>query len=87
MAKRTFYVTRDMRNPTGYGTRMLKAGDQIDLTGPQAKLFRALGAVSPSPPQTITSLARPDADGSGNLVQSTPAAPRTQRKRTARRKK
>ena len=80
MATRTFYATRDMKNPTGYGTRMLKAGDPVDLTGPQARLYRAIGAVSPTKP-TRAELAQAEA-----VVTTETVAPKP-RKRTARRKK
>lgn len=80
MAIKTFYATKDMRHPT-YRTRMLRAGDPVELDGPNGRLFTAIGAVSEEAPRT---LARPDADGSGNVVRSTRAAPA--RKPAAKRK-
>lgn len=41
MANRTMHVTKPLR----YRTRMLQAGDQIELDGPKARLFQALGVV------------------------------------------
>lgn len=90
MVTRTFYATRDMKNPTGYGTRMLKAGDPVDLNGPQAKLFRALGAVSPKKP-TRTELAAPRIEAAvvpAITTETVPPKPKAPaRKRTTRRKK
>jgi len=39
MARTKLTVTRDMR----YGTRMLSAGDPVDLDGPKSRLFQAMG--------------------------------------------
>jgi len=87
MATKTFYATRDMKNPTGYGTRMLKAGDPVDLTGPQARLYRAIGAVSPKPPAKAVVPAM-TTDTVAPPAPPTPENPKpAPRKRTARRKK
>lgn len=51
MVMKTFYATRDLKNPS-YGTRMLKAGDPVELDGPKSRLYLALGAVSPTKPRT-----------------------------------
>jgi hypothetical protein len=83
MATKQYYATGSFK----YGTRMMRAGDPVELDAPSARLFTALGKISPDKPRTITSMARPDADGSGNLVPSTPAAPkRAPRKRAAKKK-
>lgn len=50
MATKRFYATRDLKNPS-YGTRMLKAGDPVDLDGPKARLYLALGAVTATKPK------------------------------------
>jgi hypothetical protein len=42
MARQTFYVTRDMKHPL-YKTRMLTAGQQLDLDASAARLYRQLG--------------------------------------------
>lgn len=52
MATKTFYVTRDMKHPL-YRTRMLRAGDQLELDGPTARLYTALKAISPDKPSTF----------------------------------
>lgn len=75
MATKTFYVTRDMKSPS-YPTRMLKAGDTVDLNGPQARLYRALGAISEAKPRVARAPVEEAAE---------PAKPA--RKRTTRRKK
>ena len=50
MATKTFYATRDLKNPS-YGTRMLKAGDPVELDGPKSRLYLALGAVTADKPK------------------------------------
>lgn len=50
MATKTFYATRDLKNPS-YGTRMLKAGDPVELDAPKARLYKALGAVTDKKPR------------------------------------
>jgi hypothetical protein len=42
MARQTFYVTRDMKHPL-YKTRMLTAGQPLDLDASAARLYRQLG--------------------------------------------
>lgn len=60
MATKTFYATRDLKNPS-YGTRMLKAGDPVKLDGPKARLYLALGAVTPHKPKAAKVAAYADA--------------------------
>jgi hypothetical protein len=50
MAVKTFYVTRDMRHPL-YRNRMLRAGEPLELSGPDASLYKRLGAISDEKPQ------------------------------------
>jgi hypothetical protein len=52
MATKTFYATRDLKNPS-YGTRMLKAGDPVELDGPKSRLYLALGAVTATKPKVV----------------------------------
>lgn len=80
MATKTFYATKDLKNPS-YGTRMLKAGDPVELDGPKARLYLALGAVSPDAPKVAKVATAPP-------VTPPPAAPTaTAPKRKARAKK
>lgn len=83
MATKQFYATGDFR----YANRMLRAGDgPIPMDGPTARLYRALGKISPEKPRAVTSMARPDADGSGNLLPPTaPVVPKAVRKPAAKR--
>jgi hypothetical protein len=60
MATKQFKVLKDMK----YGTRMLRAGEHVEMDAPMARLYTALGAVGPR-----------DADGSGNVLPPQPAAP------------
>jgi hypothetical protein len=92
MARQTYYVTREQRHPL-YKTRMLTAGQELPLDASAARLFRQLGVeLSETHPRTVTSMARADADGSGNLLPPSPTpkpAPRkaAPRKRTTRKAK
>jgi hypothetical protein len=47
MATKQFYATRDFK----YGTRMMRAGDPVEMTAPHARLYTALGAISPTKPK------------------------------------
>jgi hypothetical protein len=42
MATKQLYATKDFR----YRTRMMRSGDPVEMTGPEQRLYRALGAVS-----------------------------------------
>jgi hypothetical protein len=59
MAIKQFTVLKDMK----YGTRMLRAGEPVDMDGPNARLYTALGAIGPR-----------DADGSGRVIPAKVAA-------------
>lgn len=50
MATKRFYATGAFR----YGTRMMVAGDPVDLTAPQARLYRALNKISETRPKTAS---------------------------------
>lgn len=47
MATKQLFAARDFK----YGTRMLRAGEPVDMTAPHARLFRALGAVTDEKPK------------------------------------
>lgn len=47
MATKQFYATGDFR----YGTRMLRAGDPVELDAPNARLFAALGKITDQKPR------------------------------------
>jgi hypothetical protein len=92
MATKTFYVTRDMKHPL-YRTRMLRAGDQLELDGPTARLYRALNAVSEtSPPKAKVAtapeapVAPPPAPTIEPAAESKPAPKRAARKTATKRK-
>lgn len=46
MATKQFYATGAFK----YNHRMLSAGDPVELDGPSARLFTALGKISPTKP-------------------------------------
>jgi hypothetical protein len=90
MATKTFYVTRDMKHPL-YRTRMLRAGDQLELDGPTARLYRALNAVSDEPPAKVVTTpeapsARPFEVDNRAFAAPSPAR-KTTRKRAAKKAK
>ena len=43
MATQRMNVLKDMK----YGTRMLRAGDTVDMKGPDVRLYTVLGVVGP----------------------------------------
>jgi hypothetical protein len=47
MATKQLYATKDFR----YRTRMMRSGDPVEMTGPEQRLYRALGAVSYEKPK------------------------------------
>lgn len=65
MATKQLKVLKDMK----YGTRMLRAGEHVEMDGPMARLYTALGAVGPRDAAPIA----PKADE--------PRAPRKRRQR------
>lgn len=72
MATKQMKALKDFK----YGTRMLRAGEPVDMKGPDVRLYTAIGAVGPR-----------DADGSGSLLPSVPPTPRAPRKRKAKNSK
>jgi hypothetical protein len=74
MPNKQFYATGDFR----YGTRMLRAGDPVELDGPNARLFRALGKITDRKPR----IAKPIEETID--VEAVPAAIKAPRKRRAR---
>jgi hypothetical protein len=96
MATKTFYATGAFR----YGTRMLRAGDPVELDGPNARLFTHLGKISPNKPRA----ARPHSEAAAGpapapvqepvatddkteVAPESAASPRKRAKRRARAKK
>jgi DNA uptake protein ComE-like DNA-binding protein len=50
MVAKTYYATRDMRHPI-YRTRMLKAGDEVDISGPLGPAFAKMGHLTEEKPR------------------------------------
>jgi len=48
-------VLKDMK----YGTRMLRAGETVEMKGPDVRLYRALGAVGPLARETAAPVVAP----------------------------
>jgi hypothetical protein len=88
MATKTFYVTRDMKHPL-YKTRMLRAGDELELDGPTARLYTALKAISPDKPAKVETAPNPlpitqaelDAHNAARAEATKPAPKRAARKK------
>ena len=78
MATKTFYATGSFR----YGTRMLTAGDKVELDGPNARLFTALKKISPTAPKKAAAPAVPVAETAP--VAPKPAAKLRKRKAAAK---
>lgn len=55
MATKQFYATGSFK----YATRMMKAGDPVEMDGPTARLYTALGKISPRAPKKVATA--PDA--------------------------
>lgn len=54
MARQTYYVTREQRHPL-YKTRMLTAGQSLELDASAARLFQQLGVdMTDQPPRRAT---------------------------------
>lgn len=76
MATKQFYATGDFR----YGTRMMRAGDPVEMTAPQARLYRALGKIAAAKPRQAKPAPVPTTEEvlTAEVVETPP------RKRTAR---
>lgn len=77
MVAKTFYATRDMRHPV-YRTRMLKAGDEMEISGPLGPAFVKMGIITDEKPKR----AEPEA----TEAEKKPVAKRAPRKRAAKKK-
>ncbi len=53
MATKQFYATRDFK----YKTRMLKAGEPVEIPGPEARLYVAMGHVTDEAPRPVRAMA------------------------------
>jgi pyruvate/2-oxoglutarate dehydrogenase complex dihydrolipoamide acyltransferase (E2) component len=78
MATKKFYATRDFK----YGTRMMRAGDTVEMTAPHAKLYKALNAISTAKPKRAA--AEPEAATEATAEAPKSAARRAPRKRAAK---
>lgn len=78
MATKQFYATRDFR----YGTRMLRAGDPVEMDAPQARLYRALKAIAAEKPKAQ----RASTETVAEATAEAPKPKRAPRKRAAKKK-
>jgi hypothetical protein len=74
MATKQLYATKDFR----YRTRMMRSGDPVEMTGPEQRLYRALGAVSYEKPKKAAPIAAPEAP-TPKAPAKKPAAKRTRK--------
>jgi hypothetical protein len=79
MATKQFYATRDFK----YGTRMMRAGDAVEMTGPDSRLYKALGAISPEKPRRAAA-PKPDETETTETATAPKARKRTTRTRKAK---
>ncbi len=79
MAIKQFYATGDFR----YGTRMLRAGDPVEMDALNAKIFTALKKISPDSPKGAVPAMM--TENTGQEVPK-PAAKRAPRKRIAKKR-
>lgn len=82
MATKQFYATGAFK----YGTRMMRAGDPVEMDAPTARLYMALKKISPSKPNATATVPAPT-EPAPQLAPKAPAKPKAARKRTTRRKK
>jgi hypothetical protein len=74
MATKQFYATGSFK----YGTRMMQAGDAVEMDGPTARLFTALNKITDRAPPS-----RKPVERTAEAV----AKPRAPRKRAAKKSK
>jgi hypothetical protein len=79
MVAKTYYAARDMRHPI-YRTRMLKAGDELEISGPLGPAFVKMGHITEEKPRRAPT---PKVDAEAP-VEEQPAKPK--RKATRRKK-
>ena len=80
MVAKTYYAARDMRHPI-YRTRMLKAGDELEISGPLGPAFVKMGHITEEKPKRVAPKA--EAEAPAPVVEQ-PAKPK--RKATRRKK-
>lgn len=76
MARKQLYVT----SPFKYNTRMMQAGEPVEMSGPHQRLYLALGKVSHEKPKGAKPVAAEEVDEAPKA----PAKKAAPRKRTAK---
>jgi hypothetical protein len=71
MVAKTFYATKAMRHPI-YRTRMLQAGDVVEMSGPLGPAFLKMGILTDKAPRRAAP-----------KVEATPAEPKAEAKAEA----
>lgn len=79
MATKQFYATGDFR----YGTRMLRAGEPVEMDAPNARLFSALGKITDQRPRAA---AQPRAAAVQPAAAPVQAPPKPKTRKARRRK-
>jgi hypothetical protein len=84
MAVKQFYATGDFR----YATRMMRAGDgPISMDAPTARLYTALGKISPDKPKKVATAAPSVPSFVPNTSEDREAPKKTPKKRAAKKAK
>jgi hypothetical protein len=84
MAVKQFYATGDFR----YATRMMRAGDgPISMDAPTARLYTALGKISPDKPKKVATTPPPAPSFVPNTSEDREVPKRAPRKRAAKKAK
>jgi hypothetical protein len=84
MAVKQFYATGDFR----YATRMMRAGDgPISMDAPTARLYTALGKISPDKPKRVATAPPVTPSFVPNTSEDREAPKRAPRKRAAKKAK
>lgn len=89
MVAKTYYATKDMRHPI-YRTRMLKAGDEMDISGPLGPAFAKMGLITDVKPKRVKAPAAEEVRVTNEVkvadVPKPVAKPAPKRKRAAKKK-
>ena len=82
MAIKTFYVVKDMKHPL-YSTRMLRAGQPLELDAGTANLYQRLGVIADKPPakQAVPAMSTETVHAA---APAKPKAKRTKKRATAK---
>jgi hypothetical protein len=82
MVAKTYYAARDMRHPI-YRTRMLKAGDELEISGPLGPAFVKMGHITEEKPRRAAPKVEAEAPAPVDEQPAKPKRKAPRRKKTA----